>query len=344
MHHLWQKGTFGKGMKRLRGWQLEKATNIRKKPTLEKGSTSNTSKLATALLSLWAHGKISAVTCRCLAECATLDGCQHPEICSLAKAGCHGQYEGNTHRDILTKFVKDVFVPDPMEVTVRCLNTKTLKKGEDTAAVFLPHMMFSQLATLENFNKLFPLESLERFWTLAEKTEDERFLHHPMKVRNWKKFTVPLFLHGDGVQYASTNSLMVYSWGSLMSCFSSLQSKFLISCFPKTATCKETWDDIMKEVTWSFRALLAGTHPTHDSAGAPLKKGSPFFEKKGQPLASGYKVFSGASWEMQNSMPTLCIFHIGPVSILAWNVMQLLILPMLADGSKPSRWRSKSSL
>ena len=36
---------------------------------------------------------------------------------------------------------------------------------------------------------------------------------------------------------------------------------------------------------------LAGC--THDSAGAPLKKGSPFFEKKGQPLASGYK---GVLW------------------------------------------------
>ena len=191
---------------------MEKKVSKGKKPTLEKGSTSSTSKLATALLSLWAHGKISAVTCGWLAECATLDGCQHPEICALSKAGCHGLYEGNIHRDTLTNFVKDVFVPDPMEVTVRCLN-KTLKKGEDTAAVFLPHMMFSQLATLDNFNQLFPLEDLEGFWTLAEKTGDERLLHHPMKVQNWKKFTVPLFLHGDGVQYASTNSLMVYSWG-----------------------------------------------------------------------------------------------------------------------------------
>ena len=268
-------------MKRLRGWQLEKELTTGKKKTLEKGGS--TSKLATALLSFWAHGKISAVTCRWLAECATLDGCQHPEICTLAKAGCHGLYEGNIHRDILTNCVKDVFVPDLMEVTVRCLNTKTLKKGEDTAAVFLPHMMFSQLATLNNFNQLFPLEDLERFWTLAEQTADERLQGHPMKAQNWKKFTVPLFLHGDGVQYASTNLLMVYSWGSLMTCFSSLQSKFLISCGPKTATCKETWDDIMKEVKWSFRALLAGTHPTHDSAGKP------FFEKKGKPLASGYK-------------------------------------------------------
>ena len=74
-----------------------------------------------------------------------------------------------------------------------------------------------------------------------------------------------------------------------MTCFNSLQSKFLISCWPKSATTEETWNDLLKEVCWSFSALLNGLHPSHDSDGAPLKKGSPFFASKGKPLANGYK-------------------------------------------------------
>ena len=70
-------------VKRLRGWQLEKEM---KKPEeeedLEKGPTSN---LATALLSLWAHGKVSGRTMRWLAECALLDGAQHDDLVSIAK-------------------------------------------------------------------------------------------------------------------------------------------------------------------------------------------------------------------------------------------------------------------
>ena len=114
-----------------------------------------------------------------------------------------------------------------------------------------------------------------------------------MKTRNWRKFTIPLFVHGDGVQYANNNSLMVWSWGALMTCFNSLQSKFLISCWPKSATAEETWNDLLKEVCWSFSALLNGLHPSHDSDGRPLKKGSPFFANKGKPLANGYR---GVVW------------------------------------------------
>ena len=266
------------GVKRLRGVEIEKEKLKPGKKTFEKGKSS---KLATALLSLWAHGKLSAATCRWLAEQAMLDGCTHPEVCDVARAGSHGLYPGNVHRDLMARFVKGVFVPEPMQVPVQCLNPKSLKKEKEEAAVILPHMLFSSLATLPNFNESFPTAQLEQFWQTLEKRGDPALEGHPMKTRNWKKITIPLFVHGDGVQYASSNSLMVWSWGALMTCFNSLQSKFLISCWPKSATTEETWNDLLEEVCWSFSALLNGFHPSHDSDGAPLKKGSPFFANKG---------------------------------------------------------------
>jgi hypothetical protein len=43
-----------------------------------------------------------------------------------------------------------------------------------------------------------------------------------------ENIAIPLFVHGDGIQYANSMSLMVWSWGALVTCFNSLQSKCLI--------------------------------------------------------------------------------------------------------------------
>ena len=153
------------------------------KKALVKGKCSN---LATALLSLWSHGKLAATTCRWLAEQAMLDGATHPELHDLAKAGCHGQYPANIQRDICARFIKDVFVPEPTMVTTRCINTKSLKKEEEEAGVFLPHLMFASLGTLPNFSQQFPVEHLETFWTTLEKSGDPALKNHPMIVKNWK--------------------------------------------------------------------------------------------------------------------------------------------------------------
>lgn len=279
------------------------------KKALVKGKCSN---LATALLSLWSHGKLAATTCRWLAEQAILDGATHPELHDLAKAGCHGQYPANIQRDICARFIKDVFVPEPTMVTTRCINTKSLKKEEEEAGVFLPHLMFASLGTLPNFSQQFPVEHLETFWTTLEKSGDPALKNHPMIVKNWKKFTIPIFVHGDGVQYSQGNSLMVWSWGALMASFSSLQSKYLICCWPKNATSDKTWPDLLKEITWSFASLANGYHPTHDSSGSPLKKGSPFFEMRGKPLRNGYQaviwaIQGDAEWQANSlGLPHWC--------------------------------------
>ena len=175
--------------KRLRGWKLEEAMGPkRKKDSLEKGKASN---LVTALLNLWAHGHLSAVAIRKLAEAACLDGCKNSELLEMSKAGHYGEYPGNVHRDIMCRFVKDVCIPEPLNIEVTCLDNKTLKKGKETASIFLPHVMFAQLATLPNFHEIFPLDKVQKFWNDVEASKDERLQHHPMKTQNWKKCAFP---------------------------------------------------------------------------------------------------------------------------------------------------------
>ena len=274
--------------KRLRGWKLEQAmAKQNNNASFEKGDQH--SRLATALLSLWSHGKLSATTVRWLADCACCDGCQHDELSDIAKCGSFGQYPGNIHRDLLTRFVQDSIVPSATEVPVQCIDPKSLKKGIEEAAVFLPHILFEAMGALPNFENIFPTEHLEAFWNQAESTKDDRLENHPMKTKGWKRLTIPIFLHGDGAEYASRDSLMIWSWGALMTLFNSLESKFLIAAFPKSCTSESTWNDILKVVCWSLGALLKGLHPTHDWDGRPLQKGSPFYSKRGQQLCGGFK-------------------------------------------------------
>ena len=98
--------------KRLRGFHLEKALQVPKKvPEKTVGSA-----LATALLSLWCHGKVPGTTMRWLAESALLDGAQHDELVKIAKCGSHGLHPGNIHMDFMATFCKGLDMPTPFEL------------------------------------------------------------------------------------------------------------------------------------------------------------------------------------------------------------------------------------
>ncbi|CAE6972711.1 ANK3 [Symbiodinium natans] len=178
------------------------------------------------------------------------------------------------------------------------VDPKTSKTVQVDATVFLPHVLFSSLDDYDMFPDLFSLANLEKFWSLAEKTGDDRLKQHPLlKGPGWKEKTVPLFVHGDAAEFQSRDSLMIWSFGSLLCGLSSLLSHFMLACFPKSCSTAGTWDAIMKWVAWSFEALGKGQHPTHDPEGNPLKKGSPFFESRGQPLTNGG--YKGVIWSIQ---------------------------------------------
>ena len=284
--------------KRLRGWQLEKEMIA---PAQSASSARQAeSALATKLLYLWASGYLAATVIRELAHLATLDGASHPELVTMAKAGNFGQSPGNAHRDILRAFCKAVEVAEDIQVPVQCIDPKTSLQEESVSSIFLPHLMFWALATqyAEQFAKLFSTADLEAFWRAAEKTGDDRFSGHPMKSnKNWRQKCIPLFLHGDGVEYHERDSLLVWSWGCILSLLSSLDCHLLIANFPKSCTCQETWPNLMKWVVWSFKALLAGFHPSLGPNEEPLEPNSLMHSLKGQPLSPGR--FKGVLWCIQ---------------------------------------------
>ena len=81
---------------------------------------------------------------------------------------------------------------------------------------------------------------------------------------------MPISLHGDGVPVTGVGRSWSKSYEALTwtSCVASGDTvsifNFIVGLF-KDAACviddKETWDEILKKLVWSFRALLRGEWP-----------------------------------------------------------------------------------
>ena len=122
--------------KRLRGWKKDIETG--KAEVVEK-SMEEPNPFATKLLSLWAHGKVSAVGIQELAQLSQLGGLENEEVAAR-------QQPGNVHKAIImSKFLPTVGIPPGFEMLVPCLN-KNGAEGLEKAQIFLPHTMFAALA------------------------------------------------------------------------------------------------------------------------------------------------------------------------------------------------------
>ena len=281
--------------KRLRGWSLQKelATPHPCERDTPSSSSKSPSQLATKLLSLWAHGTLSAVMVQQIAHLALLDGASHSDLYTISKTGNFGQFTGNVHRDLMHEFAANICV-DIHPVITTYVDPKSSTLEEGIATMLLPHVLFSNLEKgyTSRFDELFCGKDLESFWNGALEKEDERLLNHPclMDSSDWKQKTIPIFIHGDGVEFQERDSLMVWSWGPLLSKASSLETNMLIGAIPKSCTASGTWSPLMQILVWSFNALLMGLHPSVDNFGNAFAKKSKFDLVKGQPLTHmGYR-------------------------------------------------------
>lgn len=283
--------------KRLRGWQAEMAHQVpceKEKPTF-----SDSSPLCTRLLELWAVGKISAKQAAEISHLALLEGCSSSDILCLAKCGNFGQNVGSCHRDMVNLFCKKMTLCEPLSIPVDMLDPNTREVKKENVSFFPPHLVFSNLAEhySEVFERLFCFQEADKFWKNVEHLKDGR-LAPPLaldKRVSRPSHTCPLFIHGDGAEFQSRDSLMTWSWGSLLSSQHSLASHILLASIPKSCTVATTWSTVDDWLAWSFSALVKGQHPDTDPYGAPLVKG--LAEKAGAPLTpQGHRA---AVWSIQ---------------------------------------------
>ena len=104
---------------------------------------------------------------------------------------------------------------------------------------------------------------------------------------------MPISLHGDGVPVTGVGRSWAKSYEALTwtSCVASGSTvsifNFIVGLF-KDAACtiddKETWDDILKNILWSFKALLRGEWPDRDDNGVLYQPGSQGYRRRFKPL------------------------------------------------------------
>ena len=291
-------------MKRARGWQQEKAMqDALLSATGQKESEPadiEHSALCTLLLNLWSGGGVSAVAIQKIAHCAILDGASHPELIALAKCGDFGQHQGNVARDVQKTFVAEVSIAPATSVSVPAIDPKTSQETQVEASFFLPHLMFWSLMAFYNTEAtiMFALDKIEHFWANVVANGDPKLVDHPiLSVPDFMSRFIHLFVHGDGVEYHDRDSMMVYSWGALLSAGSSMDTSLLLAMWPKSCTVKGardfvggTWHHILLWLAWSFNALFDGRHPTKDPFGMQFPENSLMESLAGKPLcASGHR-------------------------------------------------------
>ena len=275
--------------KRLKGWHFERSKALPKEDGLT-DPVSTSIPLCNRLLELWSLGKLSATQVAEIGHLAMLEGCKSPEITSLAKCGNFGQNKGNAHRDMVAHFCKGIQISDPMPIAVDVLDQNTRKTTKEGAMLYLPHLMFSKLAQHypSEFEKLFCFKETAAFWQGVEKVRDPK-LAPPLTTLDKRVIqptkTCPIFIHGDGVEYQTMDSLMTWSWGSMLSKQDSLASHLLLVAFPKCCSVATTWGPLHDWISWSFDALLKGKHPSKDPYGEALPM--PLSSLADQPLTPG---------------------------------------------------------
>ena len=252
------------------------------------------SALMTRLLLQYTSGTLSAAEVCRIAHAAVVDGCDHPEIYQFASLGSWGTYPANARRAI-ERLLDVSTLPQPTIVRVPCLDTRSNPAIVmfDDMGIMEPHALSSHVEC----EQLLWLSSAAAFWD-GVSPNFPRFLAkggHPMlEVQNWRECFIPLWIHGDGVEYSENDSLQVYTAGSCLTSSNSMLTMLYMASFVKSATCvlashgQDTWDEAWKYVCWSLHALWEGVYPLTDADQQPFPVGSRNHALAGRPL--GFRV------------------------------------------------------
>ena len=164
-------------------------------------------------------------------------------------------------KQILIHFCSNLSIADSYEVDVPCTHPKTSKDSLEKAIGENYPVLFHEAFNLGN-------GKLADVWKRVRKTSDDKLSNRPMSLeRDWGNLCIPLYVHGDGVEFSKNDNFMVFSWGPLGSNLSTLLKHWPLACFPKSSKTNKTWEVVWKWLRWSFTALAAEVHPSASNLG-----------------------------------------------------------------------------
>ena len=85
-----------------------------------------------------------------------------------------------------------------------------------------------------------------------------------------KEEPIPFTLHGDGAPHTEVDTLQVLSMRSILTQAPIAESQLLLFSCPKACLARETMEDVMALLAWSFTSLTQGKFPDKDPWGSEL--------------------------------------------------------------------------
>ena len=187
---------------------------------------------------MWGEGFLSAHAVQEICHMAYMDGLKHDAVGHLASMGSWGRHPGNVTRDLKAFISREVGDPYANFRTVSCQawNPRMSQNEAAELAYFDPKDIFdSLLQRPDDFDRILNPSGIKDFWARV-KDSDPR-LHMLRRETNLSKhdlkYCLPLWLHGDAVEYVDGRSLMIYSMGSLLATGSTLDTALLLAAIPK---------------------------------------------------------------------------------------------------------------
>ena len=254
----------------------------------------------------FATGELSAKKIESIFRDAAVQGATNtPQLSSPA-------YPQNLQRSLVAAFGSPVGAP---EIEFR-MSPTTL--GIIPHPFLFPHRFFSSLhASQPAFwarSVSGPIGASSRFWQRMEST---RFVRdHPHLDGLDRSKLVPLGMHGDAGKFSHYESLMVFTFNSLLGEGPTKSTRFLMTCIKKSLICEGTIEAIAKLLGWSFNVLLTGVEPVMDENGNALPSGAARY------LAGGYRgvlVKVRGDWEFFNTI--FMVPHWKSLSRMCWLCM-----------------------
>ena len=252
---------------------------------------------ATAILSKWAWGGLSAPDVQQFAHCAKLSGVQDDEVDDLASCGGYGTHDSNIHADLMRKFFEPILAPQPIQVEIDYMDPKGNK--EDALAgltsIFLPsdwlHMLSANPQISTGFSQVCGTpQMLTHFW------DQQRLTHAKFNKITERldmselKQCIPLLVHGDGAAFQDRDSLMTISFSGVLKTGHIADSNLLYASYPKSCATKSTWTTLWTWLAWDLNALYHNRWPLEDPFGNAIVEGHPRKHQAGkQILPDGYR-------------------------------------------------------
>ena len=238
----------------------------------------------------FASGELSAQKIESIFRDAAAQGAEGtPRLSSPA-------YAQNLQRSLVAAFGTPVGAPD---IEFRLIPT-TL--GIIPHPFLFPHRFVSSLHASQSafFSRSVsgPVGAASRFWQRMEETAFVR--NHPHLAGLPRAKLLPLGMHGDSGKFSHYESLMVFTFNSLLGEGPTKSTCFLMTAIKKSLIGPGTIEAIAKLLGWSFNVLLTGVEAALDENGDPLPSG-----RAPQYLAGGYRavlVKVRGDWEFYNSV------------------------------------------